>query len=151
MANTFTANLNLAIPDPGDLNWDNEYSDFSNAVDELGNLLCFNVTVHDAAVDGTVFYDGFIPQEAISVRAMGIFALVPPTGQNLKVDIIKNSTAQNSEGILTDGNPFEKTSFGPAITFSNSDRLGLKFTQVGSVNAGDKLVVTIYFQKEAIA
>ena len=24
MANTFTANLNLAIPDPGDLSWENE-------------------------------------------------------------------------------------------------------------------------------
>jgi hypothetical protein len=150
MANTFTANLNLAIPDPGDLNWENEYSDFSNAVDELGNLLCFTVTVHDAAVDGTVFFDGFIPQENILVRALGIFALIPPTGQDLMVDIIKNSTAQNSEGILTDGNPFEKTSLGTTIAFSNSDRLGLKFTQVGSVNAGDKLVVTVYFQKEAI-
>ena len=101
-------------------------------------------------VDGTVFFDGFIPQENILVRALGIFALIPPTGQDLMVDIIKNSTAQNSEGILTDGNPFEKTSLGTTIAFSNSDRLGLKFTQVGSVNAGDKLVVTVYFQKEAI-
>ena len=151
MANTFTANLNLAIPDPGDLNWENEYSDFSNAVDDLGNLLCFTVTVHDVAVDGTVFFDGFIPQENISVRAIGIFALIPPTGQDLRVDIIKNSTAQNSEGILTDASQFEKTSLGTTITFSNSDRLGLKFTQVGSVNAGDRLVVTVYFQKEAIA
>ena len=149
MANTFTANLNLAIPDLGDLNWENEYSDFSNAVDDLGNLLSF--TVHDAAVDGTVFFDGFIPQENISVRAIGIFALIPPTGQDLMVDIVKNSTVQNSEGILTDGSQFEKTSLGTTITFSNSDRLGLKFTQVGSANAGDKLVVTIYFQKEAIA
>jgi co-chaperonin GroES (HSP10) len=151
MANTFTTNLNLAIPDPGDLNWENEYSDFTNAVDDMGNLLCFTVTVHDAAIDGTVFFDGFIPQENISVRAIGIFALIPPTGQDLMVDIIKNSVAQNSEGILTDASQFEKTSLGVVVAFSNSDRLGLKFTQVGSVNAGDRLVVTVYFQKEAIA
>jgi hypothetical protein len=69
----------------------------------------------------------------------------------LLVDIIKNSTAQNSEGVLTDTSQFEKTSLGVAVAFSISDRLGLKFTQVGSVNAGDKLVVTVYFQKEAIA
>ena len=35
MTNTFTTNLNLAIPGPGDLNWDNEYSDFANAVHKI--------------------------------------------------------------------------------------------------------------------
>ncbi|MBC8284336.1 MAG: hypothetical protein H8E32_11030 [Nitrospinae bacterium] len=151
MANTFTTNLNLAIPGPGDLNWENEYSDFANAVDDMGALLCFTVSVHAAAVNGTVFFDGFIPEETISVRAIGIFALTPTTGQNLTIDILKNSVTQNNEAVLSDGNQFEKTSFGSTVSFSNSDRLGLKFTQVGSVDAGDKLVVTLYFQKEAIA
>ncbi len=149
MANTFTANLNLAIPAAGDLNWENEYSNFANAVDDIGNLFCFTVPVHDAAVNGTVFYDGYIPQEFITVRAIGVFARNAPTGQNLKVDILKNGTAQNNEAILTDGSQFEKT--GTSVSFSNTDRLGLKFTQVGSVIAGDKIVVTVYFQKKAIA
>ena len=38
MSNTFTTNLNLAVPSPGDLNWDDEYSSFNEAVDDLGNL-----------------------------------------------------------------------------------------------------------------
>jgi hypothetical protein len=63
MANTFTTNLNLAIPDPGDLNWENEYSDFSNAVDDLGNLLSFTFTVHDAAVEGMVFLMDSFPKK----------------------------------------------------------------------------------------
>lgn len=151
MANTFTTNLNLAIPGAGDLNWENEYSDFANAVDHLGALLCFTISIQDTAVNGTVFFDGFIPEEAISVRAMGIFSLNPPTGQDLRIDIIKNSTEQNNEAVLTDGNQFEKTSLASAVLFTSSDRLGLKFTQVGSVNAGEKFVVTIYYQKEAIA
>ena len=151
MANTFTTNLNLAIPSPGDLNWENEYSDFANAVDDLGNLFCFTISIHDSASSGTVFFDGFIPEEAISVRAIGIFSLVPPTGQDLVVDILKNSIEENNLAVLTDGNQFEKTSLASNVFFSSSDRLGLKFTQVGSVNSGDKLVITVYFQKEAIA
>jgi len=151
MANTFTTNLNLAIPSPGDLNWGNEYSDFANAVDELSTLLCFTIPTHDSAVNGTVFFDGFIPEETILVRAIGVFSLDPPTGQDLKIDLLKNSAEQNSEAVLTDGNSFEKTSLTAAVLFTNNDRLGLKYTQVGSVNAGDKFVVTIYYQKEAIA
>ncbi len=151
MANTFTTNLNLAIPGPGDLNWENEYSDFANAVDDLGNLLCFTISIHDSAASGTVFFDGFIPEETISVRSIGIFSLIPPTGQDLMIDILKNSIEENNKAVLTDGNQFEKTSLASTVFFSNSDRLGLKFTQVGSVNSGDKLIVTVYFQKEAIA
>jgi hypothetical protein len=151
MANIFTTNLNLAIPSAGDLNWDNEYSNFSEAVDDLGNLPSFTVTVLDPAVAGIIFYDGFIPQESITVNAIGIFAQNAPTGQDLKVDVIKNGTAENNPGTLTNGSQFEKTVLGTSIGFLLSDRLGLKFTQVGSVVAGDKIVVTVYYQKEAIA
>lgn len=151
MANTLTTNLNLAVPGAGDLNWGNEYSDFANAVDDMGALFCFAVSVHDAAVSGTVFFDGFVPEETISVRALGIFALIPPAGRSLKIDLLKNSIAQNNEAVLSDGKQFEKTSLEPPLSFSNNDRLGLKFSQAGTLNAGGKLVVTLYFQKEAIA
>jgi hypothetical protein len=150
MANIFTTNLNLAIPSAGDLNWDNEYSDFAIAMDELGNLLSFTVTVSDSAVDGLVFYDGYVPQENITLRAIGLFARNAPIGQDLKVDVIKNGTAENNYGTLSNGSQFEKTVLGPSIGFSVSDRLGLKFTQIGTLVAGDNIVVTIYYQKEAI-
>ncbi|MZH14838.1 MAG: hypothetical protein F3742_08725 [Nitrospinae bacterium] len=68
----------------------------------------------------------------------------------MKVDILKNSVEQNNEAVLTDGNQFDKTSLANSVTFTNKERLGLKFTQVGSGNAGDKMVVTIYYQKKAI-
>ena len=151
MSNIFTTNLNLAVPSAGDLNWDDEYSDFAEAVDDLGNLLSFTVTVPDPAVDGLVFYDGFVPQENITVNAIGLFAQTAPTGQNMTVDVLKNGTEQNNPGVLTDGSQFEKTVLGSSIEFLVADRLGLKFTQVGSAIAGDKVVVTIYYQKEAIA
>ena len=151
MANTFTTNLNLAVPAAGDLNWDNEYSDFAEVVDDLGNLLSFAVTVQDPAVTGTVFYEGFVPQENITLNAIGLFAQTAPTGQDLKVDVLKNGTAESNPGTLTAGSQFEKTVLGSSIGFLASDRLGLKFTQVGSVIAGDKIVVTVYYQKDAIA
>jgi len=150
MSNTFTTNLNLAVPSPGDLNWDDEYSSFNEAVDDLGNLLCFTVTVLDPAVNGTIFFDGFVPQENIMVKAIGLFAQTSPTGQSIKVDILKNGSAQNDPGILSDGSQFEKTVLVSSIGFLVTDRLGLKFTQVGSVVAGDKIVVTVFYQKEAI-
>ncbi|MEK9627827.1 MAG: hypothetical protein VW455_02270 [Nitrospinota bacterium] len=151
MANTFTNNLNLPIPGAGDLNWETEYTEFANAVDDLGSLLCFTLSVHGPAIDETVFFDGFVPEETIAVRAIGIFSLNPPTGQDLKIDILKNSIAQNNEATLTDGNQYEKTSLSTKVVFSISDRLGLKFSQVGSGNPGDKIIVTVLFQKEAIA
>ncbi len=150
MANTFTTNLNLAVPSAGDLNWENEYSDFAGAMDDLGNLFCFTVNAPDPAVNGVIFYDGFVPQENITVKAISLFAQIAPTGQDLKVDILKNGTDQINPGTLTVGSQFEKTVLGSSIGFLVSDRLGLKFTQVGSVVAGDKIVVTIYYQKEAI-
>ncbi len=151
MANIFTTNLNLAIPSAGDLNWENEYSDFAEAVDDLGNLFCFTISVPGAAINGIIFYDGFVPQENISVKAIGLFAQTAPIGQDMKVDIVKNGTDQINPAKLTDGSQFEKTILGSSISFMVSDRLGLKFTQVGSVVAGDDVVVTIYYQKEAIA
>jgi hypothetical protein len=151
MGNFFTTNLNLAVPSPGDLNWENEYSDFCEAVDDLGNLLCFTVNVSGPAVNGVIFYDGFFPQENITVNAMGLFAQTAPVGQDIKVDVIKNGIGENNPGTLTAGSQFEKTTLGFSIGFLSTDRLGFKFTQVGSVVAGDKIVVTIYFQKEAMS
>ena len=150
MANTFTTNLNLAIPSSGDLNWENEYSEFAEAVDDLGNLLCFTITNPGSATNGVVFYDGFVPQENISVKAVGLFAQTAPGGQDMKVDVLKNGTDQINPATLTDGSQYEKTILDSSISFMISDRLGLKFTQVGSVVAGDNVVVTIYYQKEAI-
>jgi hypothetical protein len=150
MGNIFTTNLNLAIPSAGDLNWENEYSDFTEAVDDLGNLLSFTVTISDPAVNGVVFYDGFVPQENIIVNAIGLFAQTAPVGQDIKIDFIKNGIVENNSGVLTDGAQFEKTVLSSSILFLSSDRMGLKFTQVGTVVAGDKIVVTVYYQKEAI-
>jgi hypothetical protein len=150
MANTFTTNLNLAIPSIGDLNWEIEYSGLATAVDDLGNLFCFTVTASDPAVNGVVFYDGFVPQENITIKAIGLFAQISPAGQDMQVDVLKNGISQVNPGILADGSQFEKTVLASPIDFLVSDRLGLKFTQVGSVVAGDKIVVTLYYQKEAI-
>lgn len=151
MANTFTTNLNLAVPSAGDLNWENAYLDFAQAADDVGNLFCFTVTVPELAINGVVFYDGFFPQENITVKAIGLFAQIAPDGQDMKVDILKNGTDQINPATLTDGSQFEKTVLGFSINFLVSDRMGLKFTQVGSVVAGDKIIVTIYYQKEAIS
>jgi hypothetical protein len=68
----------------------------------------------------------------------------------MQVDVLKNGISQVNPGILADGSQFEKTVLASPIGFLVSDRLGLKFTQVGSVVAGDKIVVTLYYQKEAI-
>ena len=91
-----------------------------------------------------------VPQENITVKAISIYAQIAPTGQDLKIDFLKNGADQNNPGVLADGKQFEKTDLSSAIGYLKSDRMGLKFSQVGSNVSGDKIVVTVYYQKEAI-
>ena len=151
MANTFTANLNLAKPSAGDLNWENEYTDFVEAVDDLGNLLTMNIPVPGNAVDEAIIFEGFAPQEDITVKAIGIFAKTAPTGAALQIDLLRDGSEVADLATLAPAATYEKTTLATPQNFLSTERLGLKIKQVGSTVAGADLIVTIYFQKKAIA
>lgn len=151
MANSFSSNLNIAKPAAGDLNWENEYDDFVEAVDDIGNLLTMNVPVPGNAVDEAVVFDGYTPQEDITVVAIGIFAKTAPTDANLTIDVLKDGAELGDLATLTAASIFEKTTLAAPQDILKTERLGLKIKQIGSTVAGADLIVTIYFKKKAIA
>lgn len=150
MANTFTSNLNLAIPAAGDLNWEDEYSDLVEAVDDIGNLLSMNISVPGNAVDEAVVFEGYTPQEDITVIAIGIFAKTPPTDANLTIDVLKDGVELADLATLTAASIFEKTVLAAPQDILKTERLGLKIKQIGSTVTGADLIVTIYYRKKAI-
>ena len=150
MGNTLTSNLNLSIPAAGDLNWDNEYSDLVEAVDDIGNLLVMNVPVVGNAVNEEIIFEGYVPQEDITVLAIGIFAKTAPTGANLTIDVLKDGAELGDLATLTDAATYEKTTLATAQDILKTERLGLKIKQIGSGVAGADLIVTIYYKKKSI-
>jgi hypothetical protein len=150
MANTLTANLNIPKPAPGDTNWDDEYFNLADAVDQIGNLFILTVNALFVPESGQVFYEGFIPAEDITLKAISVFAMQAPTGQDLTIDVLKGSVAEANIAILAAGATFQKTTFLTPIAILKTDRLGLKFVQVGSTAPGNGIMATLYFMKKAL-
>ncbi len=150
MGNTFTTNLNLAKPGAGDVNWEEEYHDMAEAVDDIGNLLAVNIPVVGNAVDEQVVFDGFFPQEDITVIAIGIFAKTAPTDADLTIDVLKDGAELGDLATLTAAANFEKTVLAAPQDILIAERLGLKIKQVGSTIAGADLIVTIHYKKKPI-
>lgn len=150
MANIPTTNLSIPKPAPGDTNWDDEYFNLADAVDQIGNLFAMTVNAVFVPEAGQVFYDGFIPAEDITLKAIGLFAMQAPTGQDLTVDVLKGGVAEATIATLADGAAFQKNTFVTPVEFLKTDRLGLKFVQVGSTEPGNGIMATLYFMKKAL-
>lgn len=150
MANTFTPNLNIPKPAVGDVNWEDEYAKFADALDAVGNLFSLTVNALFVPEAGQVFYEGFLPAEDITLKAISIFATEAPTGQDLSLDVLIDGVEQANVSTLADGATYQKTTFGTAIEISKSERLGLKFIQVGTTQPGNGIIVTLYFMKKAV-
>jgi len=150
MANTFTPNLNIPKPAAGDVNWEDEYAKLADALDEVGNLFSLTVNALFVPEAAQVFYEGFIPAEDITLKAISIFAAQAPTGQALTIDVLVDGVEQANLSTLANGATFQKTTFVTAIEFSTAQRLGLKFIQVGTTEPGNGLIVTLYFMKKAV-
>jgi hypothetical protein len=150
MANTPTANLNIQKPGAGDINWDDEYFGMADAVDQIGNLLCMTVNALFVPEAGQVFYEGFVPAEDITLKAIGLFAMQAPTGADLTVDVLKDGVAEANIATLPATATFQKTTFATPIEILKTERLGLKFVQVGSTQPGNGIIATLYFMKKAL-
>ena len=150
MANTPTTNLNIPKPAPGDVNWDDEYFKLADAVDQIGVLFTMSVNAVFVPEAGQVFYEGFIPLEDMTLKAISLFAMQAPTGQDLTVDVLKGGVAQSNVSTLAAGTTFQKTTFLSPIAFLKTERLGLKFVQVGSTDSGNGITATFYYMKKAV-
>ena len=150
MANTFTPNLNIPKPAAGDVNWEDEYVKLADALDAVGNLFSLTVNAFFVPEAGQVFYEGFLPAEDITLKAISIFATQAPTGQDLTLDVLVDGVEQANLSTLADGATYQKTTFGTAIEISKSERLGLKFIQVGTTEPGNGMIATLYFMKKAV-
>ena len=145
----FTANLNLPIPEEGNTNWRALEASVKEAIDDVGNLLAVVIPAPFLAELNQVFYDGLVFQEDVTVKKISLYAVTAPTGANLKVDLLKDGVAQARIATLTLATNFELTDIADT-DFLSGERLGLKFTQVGSGEEGNGVSATIYYQKKAI-
>ena len=145
----FTANLNLPIPEEGNTNWRALEASVKEAIDDVGNLLAVVIPAPFLAELNQVFYDGLVFQEDVTVKKISLYAVTAPTGANLKVDLLKDGVAQARIATLTLATNFELTDIAD-LDFLSGERLGLKFTQVGSGEEGNGVSATIYYQKKAI-
>ncbi len=150
MANTPTVNLNIPKPAPGDVNWDDEYFNLADAVDGIGNLFTMSVNALFVPEAGQVFYEGFVPAEDITLKAISLFAMQAPTGQDLTVDVLKDGVAEANISTLAAGAAFQKTTFLTPVEILKTERLGLKFVQVGSTEPGNGIIATLYYMKKSL-
>ena len=145
----FTANLNLPIPEEGDTNWRALEASVKEAIDDVGNLLAVVIPAPFLAELNQVFYDGLAFQEDVTVKKISLYAITAPAGSDLKVDLLKDGVAQTRIATLTLATNFELTDI-VNLDYLSGERLGLKFTQVGSGEEGNGVSATIYYQKKSI-
>lgn len=150
MASTFTTNLNLEKPEAGSVIWKGAEDNTKEAIDDIGNLFVLSVGSPFVPAAGDTFFDGWIPQENVTLKKIGLFAQVPPAGQALIVEVLKNGIAQPATATLTAGLTWQNNVLPTALDFTNGERLGLRYSQVGSVDEGNGILVTLYFMKQAI-
>lgn len=146
---TFTTNLNLPIPEEGNANWQALEASVKNALDDVGNLFAVVIPSPFLAENGKVFYDGLVFQEDVTVKKISIYAVKAPAGQDLKVDLLKNGAPQTRIATLTDVANFELTDI-VDLDYAAGERLGVKYTQIGTTEEGNGVTVTVYYQKKAI-
>ncbi len=147
---TFTTNLNLPIPEEGNANWQALEASVKNALDDVGNLFAVVIPSPFLAESGKVFYDGLVFQEDVTVKKIGIYAVKAPTGQDLKVDLLKDGAAQTRIATLAASSNFVLTTLGTPLDYTAGERLGVKYTQIGTTEEGNGISVTVYYQKKAI-
>jgi len=150
MASTFTTNLNLEKSEAGSVDWKGAEDSVKEAIDDIGNLFLWSVSTLFVPEAGLTFYEGWIPQENITLKKIGIFAQTPPAGQALTVEVLKNGVAQPGSATLTAGLNWQNTVLPAALEFSGGERLGLRYSQVGSTDEGNGIQVTLYFMKQAL-
>jgi hypothetical protein len=146
----YTSSLNLPLPDQGNTNWKQYHDARAYALDDIGNLFQKDAYVSGILSDEEIVYDGWFPQEDITITKVGIFCRVAPTGANVQIDLLVNGAEQTKIASLTDGSTYELTSV-IDLDVTSGQRVGIRVKQIGSTLEGEDMTVTLYFKKKAIA
>jgi hypothetical protein len=91
------------------------------------------------------FYDGWVTQDAVTIEKISLFAHTAPTGADLQVDILIDGVAQTKLATLTAGATHEITDIAD-LNVAAGERVGFKYTQVGSTEPGNGVIVTPHFK-----
>lgn len=145
----YTNNLTLPLPDQGNTNWKQYHDARAEALDDIGNLFQKDAYVSGILSDEETVYDGWFPQEDITITKVGIFCRVAPTGANVQIDLLVNDTEQTRIASLTAGSSYELTDI-TDLDITSGQRVGLIVKQIGSTLEGEDMTVTLYFRKKAL-
>ncbi len=99
-------------------------------------------SLFEAQVD-LIIYDGWVAQEDVTITKGSLFAGDAPVGSDMIVDILIDGVAQTRLLTLTDGQNHELTDI-TDLEVVAGERIGLKFTQAGSIDPGNAVIVTLY-------
>ena len=105
----------------------------------------------DVVTNGLVFFDGWSAPKDMTINSLGIFALDAPAGKAINITVLKNGVEQTQIAVLSDGAKHELTTFGTPLALSAGDRLGLKYTQVGTTSPGNGIIANINYLSTALS
>ncbi len=93
----------------------------------------------------SVFYDGWVVQENLKITKGSLFAVTAPTGAAIVVDILINGAVQSKFMTLAALAIHQLTDITDLVVTAGQ-RVGLKFTQVGSNNPGNGIIATLHYE-----
>jgi hypothetical protein len=143
----FTALLELIQVNKGDADLAEILKRNFDIIDTLANNTT-SVYAEGDAVDEATIFDGLFFPVKVHINKILIYAGTAPVGANLTIDILKGGTEQSKLATLTDGSAYETTTIS-GVTFTTTQRFGLKIKSVGSGTAGAKLNIIILWSQVA--
>ncbi|HHT9117678.1 MAG TPA: hypothetical protein ACFYD1_03525 [Candidatus Hypogeohydataceae bacterium YC38] len=93
---------------------------------------------------GEIFFDGFYFAESVTIDRVSIHARSAPRGSSLQIDLMKNGSATGRIATLPQDTLSGSTAVTP-ISFTFTDKLGLKVTAVDSQELVEGITVVISY------
>lgn len=93
---------------------------------------------------GEIFFDGFSFSEDVTIDKITIHARSAPRGSGLQIDLMKNGSAQGRIATLDQDSLSQMTAITP-ISYSPTERFGLKVLAVDSQGEAEGLTVVVYY------
>lgn len=108
-------------------------------------VVCVTVP-YDAAVE--TFYDGYAAPIGLSLAHIELFSKDPHTGADLIIEALVDGSPFVSAATFTFtdgvGNPSVKVAPANDADYTAGQRVGLRFTQIGSTNPGSGIILTLH-------
>ena len=121
-----------------------KYQELSRGyIDVINKVL--TIPVFGTFVDEKVIFNGFYFLGSTTIKKIGIHNDVAPTGSSITIDIIKDDVEQTRIATLADGSSNQLTDI-TDISFSTSEKFGLKIKSIGSTLPGEGGTIAIHYQ-----